>query len=492
MASSYEGDVRLEEKLKLKIDAAKNVIPKSSSNSGRDTFVAVALDCEEIFRTAIKQNDNNPLYGEGIEFDVPRQFRHLSFCLYDHDKNSKQHRLLGKATVKKERLKELSGKESCFQLSSCDVNDDVQGIVYLELGVKEVLGTDSPFALPSHNLIVKNVQCSNLALTNNACNPFVILTLQISEHRMEAKKSKAKMKTTRPHFDETFQFTVPAKCVRGNNYASRVAPRSSLGPCRPDDCVSALDVLYFAHLHVSVFHEQAALPTPLSKPVSLGKVRIPLRAFDLSKGHSAWYFLQPEIPGYRGAENGDEIVDGRRDVGSLRVHITYSADHVFSAKVYEKLCSLLMESPTVTPVTASAAWILGALTGLNPEAIQPLVRVFLNEKQPVTASAAWILGALTGLNPEAIQPLVRVFLNEKQVIPLIRSLAEVEMRQCTTDPTTIFRGNTLASTCLNEFMMIVGRTYLQSTLKSSLEKVLREKKPCEIDPKKITDSDSPK
>ncbi|CAG0921135.1 unnamed protein product [Notodromas monacha] len=41
-------------------------------------------------------------------------------------------------------------------------------------------------------------------------------------------------------------------------------------------------------------------------------------------------------------------------------------------------------------------------------------------------------------------------------------------------------------------MMIVGRTYLQSTLKSSLEKVLREKKPCEIDPKKIADSDSPK
>jgi hypothetical protein len=61
-----------------------------------------------------------------------------------------------------------------------------------------------------------------------------------------------------------------------------------------------------------------------------------------------------------------------------------------------------------------------------------VISFFLCFKKPVVASAAWILGELVSNKIEAIQPLVRVFLHEKQIIPLIRSLAEVEMRRCTT------------------------------------------------------------
>jgi Ras GTPase-activating protein 3 len=113
--------------------------------------------------------------------------------------------------------------------------------------------------------------------------------------------------------------------------------------------------LVLAVLHVAVYHDPPGFPS-INTSVFLGKVRIPLSDIDVNNGLAAWYLLQPESPGFCSLrdKNVDESngmknekyneYNNGQGCGSLRVRISYSADHVFPFKVYEQLCSLLMES----------------------------------------------------------------------------------------------------------------------------------------------------
>lgn len=55
------------------------------------------------------------------------------------------------------------------------------------------------------------------------------------------------------------------------------------------------------------------------------------------------------------------------------------------------------------------------------------------------------------------------------------------------DPTTIFRGNTLVSKMMDEAMRLIGLQYLHKTLRPTIELVFLEKKSCEIDPTRVKD-----
>lgn len=82
---------------------------------------------------------------------------------------------------------------------------------------------------------------------------------------------------------------------------------------------------------------------------------------------------------------------------------------------------------------------------------------------------------------EIAQPLVRLFTHNQRIVEIIQSLAEYEICKLT-DPTTIFRGNTLVSKMMDEAMKLSGLNYLHSTLRPIVELILHEKKCCEIDP----------
>ncbi|KAL3282179.1 hypothetical protein HHI36_005373 [Cryptolaemus montrouzieri] len=58
------------------------------------------------------------------------------------------------------------------------------------------------------------------------------------------------------------------------------------------------------------------------------------------------------------------------------------------------------------------------------------------------------------------------------------------------DATTIFRGNTLVSKMMDEAMRLIGLQYLHKTLRPTLEVIFSEKKPCEIDPTRVKDSNT--
>ncbi|KAK0054552.1 ras GTPase-activating protein 3-like isoform X2, partial [Biomphalaria pfeifferi] len=142
-------------------------------------------------------------------------------------------------------------------------------------------------------------------------------------------------------------------------------------------------------------------------------------------------------------------------LGSIRLRISYSEDYVFPSKYYDGLRNLILQSANTKPITSSAAFILGEI--VNRES--------------------------------AAQPLVRLFLNHGKLIPLVHALANWEM-STTIDPNTLFRGNSLLTKMVDELMKILGLPYLHDTLKSFIERVIFESKPCEIDGSKLRDGEN--
>ncbi|XP_014677498.1 PREDICTED: ras GTPase-activating protein 3-like [Priapulus caudatus] len=198
-----------------------------------------------------------------------------------------------------------------------------------------------------------------------------------------------------------------------------------------------------AELRVAVWH---ANTTSMMGNVFMGEIKLRLSNFgdDLCKGHDSWYLLQPR----------EESLTARPTLGYLRLNIWYHADHVFNtSQYYSPLRNLLLKSASVNPITSSAAYILGECV---PNKI------------------------------DAAAPLVRVYLHGHNIVPLINRLADKEISKAT-DPNTLFRGNSLVSKCMDELMRIAGLHYLHDTLKPTLDEIIMERKPCEIDPLKLRD-----
>ncbi|PNI11669.1 hypothetical protein CK820_G0054990, partial [Pan troglodytes] len=61
----------------------------------------------------------------------------------------------------------------------------------------------------------------------------------------------------------------------------------------------------------------------------LGELRIPLKVLRQSSSYEAWYFLQPR-------DNGSKSLKPD-DLGSLRLNVVYTEDHVFSSDYYSPL-----------------------------------------------------------------------------------------------------------------------------------------------------------
>uniref|UniRef100_A0A803SPD5 RAS p21 protein activator 3 n=1 Tax=Anolis carolinensis TaxID=28377 RepID=A0A803SPD5_ANOCA len=180
----------------------------------------------------------------------------------------------------------------------------------------------------------------------------------------------------------------------------------------------------------------------------LGELRLPLKCLRQSSSYEAWYFLQPR-------DNGNKSLKPD-DLGSLRLNVVYTEDHVFPSDYYSPLRDLLLKSADVEPVSASAAHILGEVC---------------REKQ------------------EAAIPLVRLFLHYGKIVPFISAIANAEVKR-TQDPNTIFRGNSLTSKCIDETMKLAGMHYLQVTLKPIIDEICQLHKPCEIDPVKLKDAEN--
>ncbi|XP_036400983.1 ras GTPase-activating protein 3-like isoform X2 [Megalops cyprinoides] len=421
MAVEEEG-LRVFQSVKIKIGEAKNIPPYPGPNKMRDCYCTVNLDQEEVFRTKMIEKSLCPFYGEDFYCEIPRSFRHLSFYIFDRDV-FRRDSSIGKVAVKKEDLQKYHGKDTWFQLQHVSADSEVQGKVHLELRLNEVI-TDS--GAICHKLATRVLECQGLPIVNGQCDPYATVSL-LGPSRSEAKKTKVKRKTNNPQFDEVFYFEV----TRPLSYTRR---HFDVEEDDVDKMALRVDLWNASNLK---FGDEF-----------LGEVRVPLKVLGQTGAHDAWYFLQPRDSGGKAGKPDD--------LGSLRLNIVYTEDHVFPSEYYSPLQELLLNSAHVEPVSASAAHILGEVC---------------REKQ------------------EAAVPLVRLFLHSGKIVPFISAIAHAEINR-TQDPNTIFRGNSLTSKCIDETMKLAGMHYLQVTLKPIIDEICADHRPCEIDPVKLKESEN--
>uniref|UniRef100_A0A8D8YL03 Ras GTPase-activating protein 3 n=1 Tax=Cacopsylla melanoneura TaxID=428564 RepID=A0A8D8YL03_9HEMI len=387
---SSEPTLRTEERIKIKIGEAKNLPSRTQgSSTPRDVYSVVSLDQEPIFKTCTIERTLNPFFGEEFQFDIPRRFRHLAIYTYDKDRTNKQDKVLGKVTIKRDELYRLSNKEHWFPLFPVTQDSEVQGKIHIDVHSSE------------SSLFVHVTEASSLTQINGQCDATALVTVYYTNGRSDVQKSKVKKKTNSPMFKETFIFD------------------GTLGD--------------WIELVVSLHHDISGLN------VFLGEVRIPLNNRDTLS--SLWYYLQPR-------KRLTALNHINQDIGTLRIRIQYTADHILQAHYYDELCSHILNSPSVQPVTSSVVYLLGKV--------------------------------------EAIQPLVRLLVFHNRIVPMMRSLAELEMSKVT-NTNTIFRGNSLVSKMMDETMKLTGLHYLHETLRAPLEKIFAERKNCEIDPSRMKD-----
>ncbi|KAL2096049.1 hypothetical protein ACEWY4_008197 [Coilia grayii] len=423
MAEEDDTRIRILQSLRGKICEAKNLGPSSGPTRLRDvsTFCTISLDQEEVFRTKVFEKTLSPFYGEDFYFEIPRPFQCLSFYVYS--KSVFQRDLpVGKVSMRKEDLSKISGKDNWFTLQPVDPNSQVQGKVHLEMKLNELITENGSL---SQQLSVRIIACQGLPLISGQnCDPYATVTL-VGRTRNDQKKTKVKKKTSDPQFEETFYFEV----TRSSNYK------------KSQFQVEEEDIEKLA-IKVELWDNEN-----LAQDVFLGETRVSLKILKNDHVHRAWYLLLPK-------GNGNKTKAD--DLGSLRLNVTYTEDTVLPSACYDPLSALLLKSPDV---------------------------------KPISASAAHILGDVCRDQNEAMLPVVRLLLHHNRLLPFVTAIAELEL-QNTQEANTIFRGNTLATRCIDDMMKIVGRSYLMVTLKQALEEICNTNKPCEIDPIKLKESDN--
>ncbi|XP_065348257.1 GTPase-activating protein [Cloeon dipterum] len=428
-----EESVRVEERVKIKIGEAKN-LPRRSHGSDANIFCTVSLDQEEIYRTSII-SDLSPYIGEEYEFEVPRLFRFLSVYVRDNVGPGTS-RVIGKVALRRQHLSNIHDMDHWFPLRPVDADSEVQGKVHLEFKVETIVPNNSS-SEPKHRLSVRLIECAELSVKNGACDPYAVVSLLYSNGRVSSKKSRIKKKTTSPVFDECFFFDLPdfdREDLRASVRSKASTSTSQLYQLR--DSPEAVE------LQVAIRHDTAGT----TEAAFLGEVKINLQGLLSMDQKPIWYLLNPR-EGARSPTAASQNID----LGSIRLRIHYTADHVLPSAAYSSLRDLLLASVTA---------------------------------QPVSSSAVFLLGEIVGAKLDAAQPLVRFFMHHEKLVPLIKVLATHETARVI-DPNTIFRGNSLATKLVDELMKVSGPHYLRSTLKPVIDAVLSEKKPCEVDPVRL-------
>ncbi|XP_041974555.1 GTPase-activating protein [Aricia agestis] len=277
-------------------------------------------------------------------------------------------------------------------------------------------------------LRLRVLECSELTTKNGQCDPFALVTLLYSNGRRIERRTRPKKKTVNPQFDEIFCFDL----------VMEADPKEKDGSQNAGVACEA---------RVSVWHDAAT-------PVFLGEVRLQLRQ-PTPAPLCAWFFLKSRAGGAlsRGATPPGTRLSaaGGSALGSLRLLLQYTVDHVFPLTHYSDLEQLFLCSV---------------------------------QQKPITTSAVYILGEVVSSKTDAAQPLVRLFTHHDLIVPIVRELADAEI-SVLTDATTIFRGNTLVSKMMDEAMRLSGAAYLRAVLRPTLAAVLAERRPCEIDPARV-------
>lgn len=195
-------------------------------------------------------------------------------------------------------------------------------------------------------------------------------------------------------------------------------------------------------VRISLWHQQI-----LGEDIFLGQVHLSLSSLDpvQSRSHEAWYSLCPRK---------DESSDDK--IGSIRLLLSYQEDYILPLSTYQPFLNLLLKSMTIPDFNDSAMSILQEVCKDRSALGRSIVKIFLK------------LGKYEELAARLIQ-------------------VEVES---TSDPNTLFRGNSVASKVIDEFMKVIGHSYLHRTLQPCIDEIFELKRSCEIDQTKLNETEN--
>jgi hypothetical protein len=176
----------------------------------RDSYVIVALDREEIFRTATAEKTLSPFFGEEFGFQVPREFRQLTFYVMVNDCLPLSRDLkLGRVAIDKEALvKGEAAEDKWYPVLPIDLDSEVQGKVHLSFSYREKLVDDGQ---TYYELSVKVVECSGLCGLgpSGLADPYAqVVILGPAGLRSEVRKGLVHRRSNDPQINETFKFPV--------------------------------------------------------------------------------------------------------------------------------------------------------------------------------------------------------------------------------------------------------------------------------------------
>lgn len=179
----------------------------------------------------------------------------------------------------------------------------------------------------------------------------------------------------------------------------------------------------------------------------LGEAEVSLAGLQRDIVQTGWHRMMPSAASIEKYTGGS---------GSIRVAAQLVQDLILPLGCYSSLLTLLEDNCTsVEGVNTGVVALLEELL-VDPEF------VYVDREQV----------ALT---------LVRILLHRHCCIKFLNALNSHEITMCR-ESATLFRGNSMASKCTDQFMKIVGLPYLHDTLKQVIDRIFREKKNCEINP----------
>lgn len=110
----------------------------------------------------------------------------------------------------------------------------------------------------------------------------------------------------------------------------------------------------------------------------------------------------------------------------------------------------------------------------------PLFDLFQDEHRFLINFCARVAGN-SSIKKELVKSLVGAFEMRNRGSWLLKSVSNAEVDE-TWDLSVLFRGNSVASACLDTFMRTVGRQVLDSTLRPVLRELYKSNRSCELDP----------
>ncbi|XP_065890175.1 rasGAP-activating-like protein 1 isoform X2 [Dysidea avara] len=174
----------------------------------------------------------------------------------------------------------------------------------------------------------------------------------------------------------------------------------------------------------------------------MGRVEIDISELEVGIMYKNWYRLHQQLACEEAAK--------QQDLGCLRLRVHFSEERILESTAYTPLVDLML---------------------LSVERQLPDEMCLLN-----------LLNKVRVVDQNQLaRTLVRFYLSHGSVLPLLDKLTTFELRN-TTNPSTLFRGNSLASKCFDQFMKVVATPYLHATLKPCIDQIFDERKQCELDP----------